>query len=232
MNAILMAAGRGTRISRSISDSCKCALDIGGIPLIRHTVTMLLNHDIQPHIVVGYQQEQVRTALPGLPAVFWENPFYSVTNSLASLWWAREALVGDRVILGNADVFWEENLLTPLLDDPRDIVMLCDSSRVEQGDYLLRTENGAIKAYGKVTVPGANSEYVGLAKVRGELIQTARATVEAMVKEQRHTCWWEQVFYDMTPRRDVWALDIAGSFWAEIDFIEDYQRVLAYRTMK
>jgi choline kinase len=98
--AILMAAGRGTRISRTIGESCKCTLDIGGIPLIRHTVTMLLDHGIETHIVVGFRKELVINALRGLPVVFHENVFYSVTNSLASLWWAKEELSGQSVILG------------------------------------------------------------------------------------------------------------------------------------
>jgi len=108
--AILMAAGRGTRISRTIGGSCKCTLDVGGVPLIRHTAAMLLKHGIETHIVVGYQKELVFAALEGLPVAFHENIFHSVTNSIASLWWAKEELRGDSVILGNADVFWEENI--------------------------------------------------------------------------------------------------------------------------
>lgn len=58
MKAILMAAGRGTRISRTIDDKCKCTLDIGGQSLIRHTVEMLIKNNIEVHIVVGYKKSK------------------------------------------------------------------------------------------------------------------------------------------------------------------------------
>ncbi|REK69577.1 NTP transferase domain-containing protein [Paenibacillus paeoniae] len=231
--AILMAAGRGTRISREIDGNCKCTLDIGGTTLIRHTVQMLLDHGIEVHIVVGYNKELIINALKGLPVNYHVNYFYLVTNSLSSLWFAKEQLHGDSIILGNADVFWEKNLLPLLLEDPRDCVMLCDSSRVEQGDYLFRVENGAVREFGKGLDKNiANCEYVGLAKIQGPFIREFKSELEYMIEAQRHNAWWEQILYNMIPARNIWTSDISGHFWAEIDYIEDYQRILEYRERK
>jgi len=229
--AIIMAAGEGTRISRKVDNRCKCTLDIGGISLIRHTAEMLLKNNIETHIVVGYNKHEIRNSLKGLKVKFHENIFYTITNSLVSLWFAREELNCDKIILGNADVFWEENLLSVLLNEERDCVMLCDSSRVEQGDYLLRTgEDGRILSYGKgMDCHKANCEYVGLAKIQGELVKKCKERLIKMVEGQRHHEWWEQVFYNMSSERPIWTKDIAGNFWAEIDFIEDYQRIVEYR---
>jgi choline kinase len=228
--AILMAAGRGTRISREINDYCKCALDIGGISLIRHTVRMLLKYGIEVHLVVGFQKQKIKDCLAGLDVVFHENVFYSITNSLASLWFAGNELEGDSVILGNADVFWEENLLSAILEDERDCVMLCDTSRVEEGDYLFCVKDGAVVNVGKQTVcENPNCEYVGLAKIQGEMIPKARLRLDGMIESQRCGDWWEQVLYDMRFERPIWTKDIAGHFWAEIDYIEDYRRILEYR---
>lgn len=228
--AILMAAGCGTRISRSINNYCKCTLDIGGIPLIRYTVQMLKKNNVEVHVVVGYDEERVVAALEGLEVTFHRNIFYSITNSLVSLWFAREALAGETVILGNADVYWEENLLKKLLDEKKDNVMLCDSSRVEFGDYLFRVENDCVVGFGKGNnCPGANCEYVGLAAIRGDMIAKFRDRLESLVQNQHHDFWWEQVLYSMTMEQPIWAEDIAGNFWAEIDYIEDYRRILEYR---
>jgi len=227
--AILMAAGRGTRISRTIGGSCKCTLDVDGIPLIRHTASMLIKHGIETHVVVGYQKELVFNALDGLPVAFHENIFHSVTNSIASLWWAKEELCGESVILGNADVFWEDNILSVLLNETRDCVMLCDSSRVEQGDYLFNVKDGKVVAFGKgMDCHKANCEYVGLARIQGSFITECKRHLEAMAASQRHGDWWEQILYDMVDVRPIWAADIAGQFWAEVDFIEDYERILNY----
>lgn len=228
--AILMAAGRGTRISRLINGYCKCTLDIGGISLIRYTVEMLLNSGIEVHIVVGYDKQHIMNALEGLAVTFHENVFYSITNSLASLWFARKELYGDVVILGNADVYWESNLLSKLLFDKRDCVMLCDSSRVEQGDYLFNVIDGKLVNYGKgLDCKRANCEYVGLAVIRGNMIAKCKERLENLIQHQQHNEWWEQIFYSMTKERPIWTEDISGNFWAEIDYIEDYKRILHYR---
>ena len=76
--AILMAAGRGTRISRYIGDMPKCVLDIGGQPLVRYVVEMLLNNNIEIAIVVGYKKEMVIKALEGLPVTYYYNPFFDI----------------------------------------------------------------------------------------------------------------------------------------------------------
>jgi len=228
-----MAAGRGTRISRSIEDNCKCTLDIGGISLIRHTVQMLLDADIEVHIVVGFNKYRIMESLQGLPVFYHDNVFYSITNSLASLWFAKEELAGDAVILGNADVFWEKQLLSILMEETRDCVMLCDSTRVKQGDYLFKVIDEAIVAYGKgMDCRQANCEYVGLAMIQGEMIARCRERLLQMIDGQRVGAWWEQILYSMTSERQIWAKDIAGHFWAEIDYIEDYNRILEYRKGK
>jgi len=227
--AILMAAGKGIRISRAIGDACKCTLDVGGVPLIRHTVSMLLKHGIEPHVVIGYNKGKIIKSLENLPVTLHENVFYSVTNSLSSLWWAREELVGESIILGNADVFWEDDILSVLLAETRDCVMLSDSSRVEQGDYLFNVIDGKIIAFGKgLDCRNANCEYVGLARIQGELIPQIKKRLEIMTNAQRHGSWWEQTLYDMVLERPIWTTDVAGHFWAEIDYIEDYNRILEY----
>ena len=106
MKAILMAAGVGSRLSRAVRKP-KCVLDVNGTPLVRHTVEMLLEHNISVAVVVGYQREMVYEALKGLDVKYYFNPFYKVTNSMASLWFARDFIdESEDIILGNADVFW------------------------------------------------------------------------------------------------------------------------------
>jgi len=101
-------------------------------------------------VVVGYKREMVIEALEGLDVTFYYNPFYRATNSMASLWFARDFMdANDDLILGNADVFWDQDILDLLTSDEREAVMLSDISRVDVGDYFFRTENERIVAYGK-----------------------------------------------------------------------------------
>ena len=63
MKAILLAAGKGTRISRMIESVPKSTLPINGIPLIRIIVTMLLKEKFDVSVCVGYQAGKIKKAL-------------------------------------------------------------------------------------------------------------------------------------------------------------------------
>ncbi|MBR6205092.1 MAG: NTP transferase domain-containing protein [Candidatus Methanomethylophilaceae archaeon] len=149
MRAILLAAGKGTRMYRHFKCP-KSTLKIDGVPIIAHSVDILRRRGIDVTVVLGYDCETIRSCLKDYDVDYCYNPFYSVTNSLGSLWTARKYLVpGEDTIIANADVFWEEPLLDRLLDAPGNIVMVADSSRYEVGDYFFYVEDGLISKFGK-----------------------------------------------------------------------------------
>ena len=228
MKAILMAAGVGSRISRAVSKP-KSTLDVGGAPLITRTVDMLISHGVDVAIVVGFRNAEVREALEGRDVRFFFNPFYRVTNSMASLWFAREFLDGDDIILANADVFWGEGMYSDLESDTNDVVMLGDESRVDVGDYFFRVEDGLIKGYGKeLARDDRTTEYVGIARISRHLVPEFRHRLEDPVAAERYDLWWENVLYEHIDETPVHVRDMSDFFWAEIDYIDDYQRILDY----
>lgn len=229
MKAILLAGGRGTRISRYIGESPKCALDIGGISLIRNTVELLLKNKIDVSVVVGYNKEMVINTLQGLNVKYYYNPFYDITNSIASLWFAKNELSGDDVIIANADVFWEQEILDIIKEDKQDQVMLMDTSR--DMDYLFKCEGTKLIDHGK-ELKEYTGEYVGIAKIRKNFLNKFYGRLETLIDRQKHKLWWENVLYSFIDELDVNVKDINGLFWSEIDFIEDYNRIINYRESK
>lgn len=99
MKAILLAAGRGTRISRMVKEIPKSTLPVKGVPLIQLTVDMLQRKGIETVVCIGYQQNMIQDALKDYKVSYYVNPFYDVTNSIASLWFAREELEGDCLVI-------------------------------------------------------------------------------------------------------------------------------------
>ena len=230
MKAILMAAGRGTRISKSIPPIPKCTLPVGEVPLIRRTIAMLEDAGIDCAVVSGYKHECIDEVLQGTNVRIFYNPFFDVTNSIASLYLAKEFIDEDRdLILANADVFWTPEILRMLLSADASAVMLADKTRAADGDYFFGTENGAIVRYGKdLKIDERDCEYVGIARIRADFVPAFVRRLNEMIGEQLHGVWWENVLYSMTEEARIRALDVEGNFWAEVDFIEDYQRILDY----
>lgn len=230
MKALLLAAGKGTRISRYLQGNPKCTVDIAGTPLIIYTINMLKKKGITDiAIVTGYRHEVIEDLVAKENVKIYYNPFYDVTNSIASAWFAKDFLKNDDVMIMNADVFCEEVIYDKLLTLKESPVMLADSTRKEDADYKFYYENNRLIKYGKeLTGDDITGEYVGIAKLDKTFVPTFMNKLEEMINTQEHSVWWENVLYSMIGERDVLVHDIAGNFWAEVDYIEDYQRILKF----
>ncbi|WP_126993732.1 phosphocholine cytidylyltransferase family protein [Thermosipho globiformans] len=226
MKAILLAAGKGTRISRKISNIPKSLVDIKGKPLILRTIEMLKHNNIDVSVVLGYKRELFLEILDEVKIYY--NPFYSVTNSIASLWFAKDEFSGEEdIIVANADVYWDEEILKTLCNSKEDILMLYDSSRKEEGDYLFYVEDNILKDHGKELLPEKISgEYVGVSIIRKEFQEKFRERLELLVSQEKYDLWWENVLYSFINERNVYVKDIKGLFWGEVDYIEDYYRIV------
>lgn len=232
MKVLILAAGRGTRISRYLSGNPKCTVDIGeGQCLIRYTVELLKSRGIREiGLVLGYKAQVIRDVLKGQDVSFYYNPFYDVTNSIASAWFAKDFLTGGDLLIMNGDVYLEERLLDRILRETKSPVMFADESRKETADYKFYYENGILKKYGKELEGGdITGEYIGIGRFAEEFLPGFVRRMEEMIDRQEHSVWWENVIYSMTEEQPVYVEDVDGHFWAEVDYIEDYERILEHR---
>lgn len=235
MRALLLAAGKGTRISRYLSGNPKCTVDIGGEPLICYTLDLLKRKGItETALVLGYKAEVIRETVKGKEVSFYYNPFYDVTNSIASAWFAKNFLKDtEDLLIMNADVFLEEGVLDEMMDTKLSPVLFADETRKEEADYKFYYENNILMKYGKeLTGADITGEYIGAAKLEADFIPEFVKQMEEMIATQQHSVWWENVLYAMIDRRDVYVKNIENRFWAEVDYIEDYERILKYRGVK
>lgn len=235
MKAIILAAGVGSRISKFIEEKPKSMVDIGGVPLIRYTVDMLRSRGIADiTIVVGYRACVIEEELRDANVNFVYNPFFDVTNGIASMWFARDYLVeGEDTILMSGDVYLEPEIVDELISLDRSPVLLADSTRRVEADYRYYYENGILKRFGKdLTVEETTGECLGVAKLKGDFVGVYKAHMIDMINRQCHSVWWENVLYDLAAERDIYVHDVAGAFWAEVDFIEDCRRIRRHRQEK
>lgn len=225
MKAIIMAAGMGRRMN-----GCpvpKSTLDVNGKSIIRNSVEMLLESGIDVAVVIGYEGDQIKKDLEGLKVSFFRNPFYKITNSMASLWFATPFMeCGEDTLLIDGDLYWERPMLNAILEpDDRDIVALGDDARGLNGDYVYHTVDGIIREHGKSLPPEKrNSECVGVMRVLGRSVCTVRDALDTLMKEERFDTFWVQSICDFTGI-PVHVKDVGRYFWGEVDCEEDYQRI-------
>lgn len=235
MKVLLLAAGRGTRISRYLSGNPKCTVDIGGQRLICYTLELLQKKGITDiAIVLGYRANVLREIVEPYGVKCFYNPFFDVTNSIASAWFARDFLSQtDDTLIMNADVYMDEDLLDHVIECKLSPVMFGDSSRREEADYKFKYENGILERYGKeLTGSDITGEYIGIGKFSKEFMPEFLSKMDAMINTQQHSVWWENILYSMVGKKNIYVDEVNGMFWAEVDYIEDYERILSHRGYK
>ncbi len=229
MKVLIMAAGVGSRISRDLQGQPKCCVDVGGKPLIKRTFELLNKKGITNiALVTGYQERYIHEALEGFSYIRYFNPFYRVANSVSSVWFAKDFLVpDDEIMIMNGDVFMDEKVLDVVLSEKRSPVMLSDSSRIEDADYRFNWDDELLKRYGKeLTNQETTGEYVGIGILNKNDLTIFKQGVVDAVSNEDYNCWWEDIIYrTVDDDKKVYVKNIEGIFWAEVDYIEDYERI-------
>ena len=88
--AIILAAGRGGRLGPLTAERPKCLLRVGTGSLLDHQLDALRVGGLNSVVVVaGYCADAVEAELAGRASLLL-NPRHAETNSLYSLWLARE----------------------------------------------------------------------------------------------------------------------------------------------
>lgn len=231
MKVLILAAGKGTRISRYLSGNPKCTVDVGGKPLILYTVEMMMKKGITDiAIVLGYRSEVIKKIFNGYNVKYYFNPFYDVTNSIASAWFAHDYLMQyDDTLIMNGDVYLEEILIDKILDCKKSPVMFADSSRKQEADYKFKYEHGKLCKYGKeLEGSDISGEYIGIGKFAKDFMPDFVSKMNKLIMNQNHSIWWEDIIYSMVEANSVFVEEINDLFWAEVDYVEDYDRILKF----
>ena len=240
MKAILLAAGIGSRIARHISHEHKCLLPLSigsqeSTPLITYTVDSLFQYAVSDiTVVTGYQHKEVEKSISQYKKVHCVfNPFYYLVNSIGSLWFAKDIFLQevDDIIIMNADTFLNKSIFRLVCDSIQKIdspILLVDSHRKDLADVKVTyNKQNILELYGKEIDIPPMAESVDIVLIPKSFVSIFYTQLLEMLEQRHHDTWWESVLVEQK-KYSVSIIDIAGTFWSEIDFIEDYQRICDY----
>jgi choline kinase len=231
--AIVLSAGKGSRLRPLTDDRPKCLIDFNGQSLLEWQLDMLAAGGIRDMVVVtGFQEHLVREVVerrPGGRALF--NPFYHVADNLGSVWMARGEFDEDTLLL-NGDTLISETLLRRVLDAPEAPIMITVDEKADYDldDMKVLREGSRLLRIGKALEPGQyNAESIGLLAFRGEGRRQFVEEVERMLRRPDGTSHWYLRAIDALAQSGVpiETVSIKGETWQEVDFPEDLDRARA-----
>jgi choline kinase len=223
--AIILAAGVGSRLRPLTDDLPKCLLEVGGQTLIDHQLQTLARVGVTDVIVViGYRGDRIRQHL-GDRVRYVVNELYERTNSLYSLWLARDELVSGALIL-NSDVLAVPLLIERLLQSAAPDAILAERGEDFDPEDMKITLNGSLVIdFGKhLPRERAHAHNVGVAKFSAEGAARLADRLEWLVATGHENDWVPVAFGEFASRWPLVAVATAGLPWIEIDYIADLSR--------
>ncbi len=226
MQAVILAAGYGSRLERVSGGAPKCLLPIGGAPLIEHQLEALHDAGVgKILVVIGHKADEVRAVL-GHRVEFIENTRYSETNSLYSLWLAREWVKGPFVLL-NCDLLFHPEILDRLLSKRGSALAYDPTSSKGKEQTKVAISEGRVIDLGKDLQPElARGESLGMISFDADAVHPLFARAHALIQQGAENSWVIEAVRSVCTEVDVKAVNMAGSPWVEIDFPNDYERAI------
>jgi L-glutamine-phosphate cytidylyltransferase len=123
MRAVILAAGRGSRLGPLTEGRPKCLVKLADTPLVELQTNALRRGGVSEiGIVCGYQAQMLR-----LPDVtYFHNSRWSETNMVTSLLTAADWLLSEPTIISYGDIFYPHVLVRDLIQTTGDIVIAFD----------------------------------------------------------------------------------------------------------
>lgn len=228
MQAIIMAAGKGSRLGNLTQDMPKSFLEIQGIKLIEYNIALLHAYGIKDIVIVtGYQCERIEELvkdIEGIRCIY--NPFYEMVNVLGSFYMAQEYLHEDTVYM-HADTLCAPEIFETMLKTDGDMVLPVEYKVCDEEAMKVRTEAGRIVEISKqISCEVGEGEFIGILKIGQKILPDLRRASKDVLKNKEFSSYFEgavQKLIDWGGYEFI-AVSTENHFWGEIDFLEDYER--------
>ncbi len=123
MKAIILVAGKGTRLGKYTKDMPKCMLKFNDKTLLQTQIDTLRSCGIKKIIVVkGYMQYKIK--IKGVK--YYVNEDYENTNMVETLM-CTEKEMNDEILVCYGDILYEKKVIRKILKDKSDIGVVVDS---------------------------------------------------------------------------------------------------------
>jgi 2-aminoethylphosphonate-pyruvate transaminase len=219
--AVILAAGRGTRLAGAGLAVPKGLIDVGGEALVSRSLRLLAARGITDAVLITGHQSELYDAFAAahgkIRCIY--NRYFDVMGSLESLRCALEAVTAPFLLL-DSDILYESRGLDVLLEQPAANAVLVSDLTGSGDEYYAWADSGQrisylSKSLAERAAPPAG-EHVGILKV-GEILRSAllaRAPARLLEKPMDP---YESLLVEFLPEHPVENAYVPNLLWSEID---------------
>ncbi len=231
--ALMLAAGKGTRLRPVTGEIPKCLVDVDGKPLLARTIDALEAHGFNRLIIVtGYRcgligdfLERLDTTLE-IQTVY--NEQYDTTNNIHSLWLAAE-LIDEPFLLVESDLVFESGALAEMIYPDR-IALSRYEPEIHHGTTARITSCGHLKAlFLNDSTPNCSDTFktVNMYSFALDSWKSLRSALQTHIDSENTDSFYELAIRDLLESGAIRlkVADLSALWWDEIDSGDDLMRV-------
>jgi L-glutamine-phosphate cytidylyltransferase len=237
VKAIILAAGRGSRMKSLTDDRPKCLVEFRGRTLLEWQLKALDQAGItEVAIVTGYKRE----LLINKGLVEFHNPKWVDTQMVSSLEFAKEWLQNEICIVSYSDIFYNAKIVRTLIDCSADIAVAFDpnwlkiwqkrfNDPLDDAETFQFTDDLMLNEIGKKpnSIDEINGQYMGLIRYSPKgwaEVEHIRSQLMPLERDHMHMTGLLQkvIEANLVPIQAV----PCDEEWGEIDSVDDLKAYL------
>ena len=226
MTYIILAAGKGANLHPLTLKYPKTSYKLDeNITVLQRMVRSIRKFDKNAEIVVvvGYLSDMIRHELSDDNVKFVMNPFYEVTNSISSVWFARDYLERENVAIIHGDAVFEDYLLENYLVKPTNYpYVFVDSSSIMPNNYNAVIKEDQVLVMSK-KLENFSAKYACVTKLDAVSARLVKREVDNMIYSNMYDQYFEDSLMQMIMFHNfqLYYTDIKGYAWSEVNGVDD-----------
>ena len=243
MQAIMLAAGKGSRLGKYTKNNTKCMLDVHGETLLERTIDALLEAGIKDFILVlGYKKDNVKKFIKEkeldkkINITYVDNDVYDTTNNIYSLYLAKDYLIKDDTILLESDLIYDKSIIKNLVNSEYEsAALIAKYEEWMDGTVVKLNDDNTINSFVErkdFNYDDVDNYYktVNIYKFSKEFSERFYLPfLESYIKAYGNNDYYELVLKVISKLKDtnLYGLPLTNELWYEIDDCQDYDIVKA-----
>jgi choline kinase len=233
MKALILAAGRGTRI-HSVHGNCpKCLIQFNGnkSTILDHQIESLFSTGVTDiGIVVGYEKDQIiqhvlkRFRDHSNRFHFIENAAFAKTNNIYSFWLAQTWLNGESFVCLNGDVVFDQEILVPAVESAYPITMVVDPKWRDETMKVIIANDRVIRMSKRILQSEFSGTYIGITSFAADVQSELFARVSNLIRAGNDSEFFNLAVQELADEGVRVGFTGTGDLpWAEIDDPRDLE---------
>ena len=244
MKVIILAAGRGSRLTPLTDDKPKCLVKLFGKSLLEWQIEKFKKFGINDiSVVTGYKKELI--SFDGIK--IYHNKNFEKTNMIETLFCAKKE-INERVIVSYGDIIFQDDVVQKLIESKEDFSVVIDKewkkywdirfdNPLDDAESLILDSKNFIKNIGQktITLDDIKVQYIGLMMFKGNSTEIIKKFYEKMKKISKingnplnsnlsfELSYMTDFLQGLVNEKNKLKAVLIKNGWLELDSIQDYE---------